>query len=313
MIPSRLKHESRTSMSQLLVERSDHHPSSTGSSSPLPWESPNTSRVRARSYMNPTTSFIAKVSRSGSSGDGLHLGLSSGEALPCTTPSSSPPSPFYAITPLLPTPNTSIPGSSNQSESRSNRSGLQTPPPKSTRVRVFGCPGNSVSEPCSRSTPIANPEVVTTLKDSFARPAHHHTGCLKDQTEAAKPASPHLASQPTPLKGGLNPESVSYTQQHERPQLAVQAFTVTSENQTDQGLHRRRSSSIILASVPFHLPLPCSSASLWPLCFTSHSVHSCMNHYCPRGESDFSLIPYCDPCLAHLGCSEEYSITMSKL
>ncbi|XP_017538725.1 mitogen-activated protein kinase-binding protein 1-like isoform X2 [Pygocentrus nattereri] len=276
MTPSRLKRESRPPLPQLTIERNDsrvhlHHPSSTGSSSPQPWESPNASRhLKARSYMNPTTSFIAKVSRTASIGDGLHLGIPSGDTLPCSGPSTSPTTPY---SPLLPSPSASLVGPCNQTHG-----GSQTPPPKSSKARVFGRSNNPVSDHSSRSTPTAILETAAIHKHSFAGTEHHHTG--------ASFAKDHFASHSVPLKAGLDPEAVSHNPQHERPLLAVQAFTMTSENQTDQGLHRRRSSSIILASVPFHLPLHHCSTVLWPFCFTSpHSVHSCMNHCCQREHS----------------------------
>ncbi|XP_072552931.1 mitogen-activated protein kinase-binding protein 1-like [Salminus brasiliensis] len=285
--PSRLKRESLPPLPQLIMAKSDsrghlHHPSS-GSTSPQPWESPNTSRhLKACSYMSPTTSSIAKVSRAASVGDGLHLGIAGCEASSCSGPSASPTSPSYAAAPRLPSPSTPLPGPCNQNESRLSNSGSQTPPPQSTRTRVFGRTSNS--EHSSRSSSAASTEAAVDIKDCFARAAEHHmdAGC---QMEAAKNVSPHLASQPMSVKAGLHPEGVSQTQQHERPLLAVQAFSVESDSQTDQGLHRRRSSSFILASVPFHLPLHQCTATLWPRCYASpHSVHSCMNHYPLRAE-----------------------------
>ncbi|XP_007232890.3 mitogen-activated protein kinase-binding protein 1 isoform X2 [Astyanax mexicanus] len=280
--PSRLKRESLPPLPQLIMSKSDssrhlYHPSS-GSTSPQPWESPTTSRhAKACSYMSPTTSSIAKVSRAASIGDGLHLGFASGEASSCSGPAASPTSPSHAAAPLLPSPSTPLPG---PCESRLSNSGSQTPPPKSTKGRVFGRSSNSVSEHSSRLSPTDSTEAAAAaaLKDCYARTAEH-------QMEAAKSVSPHPASQPVSVKSSLHPEGVSQSQQHERPLMAVQAFSVTSESQSDQGLHRRRSSSIILASVPFHLPFHQCSATLWPRCFASpHSVHSCMNHYPLRAE-----------------------------
>lgn len=277
--PSRLKRESLP-LTQLIVSKSDsrghhHHPSS-GSTSPQPWESPNTSRhVKACSYMSPTTSSIAKVSRAASVGDGLHLGIASGETSSCSGSAASPTSPSHAAASPLPSPSTPLPGPWTQNESRLSKSGSQTPPPKSTKARGFGRASNSVSEHSCR---------LSSADSSEARTAEHHTDA-GSQMESVKNVSPHLAAQPVSVKASLHPEGVTQTQQHERPLMAVQAFSVTSESQTDQGLHRRRSSSVILASVPFHLPFHQCSATLWPRCFASpHSVHSCMNHYSLRAE-----------------------------
>ncbi|KAL7888260.1 hypothetical protein AOLI_G00032340 [Acnodon oligacanthus] len=227
MTPSRLKRDFRPHLPQLTVERNDsrvhlHHPSSTGPSSPQPWESPNTSRhLKARSYMNPTTSFIAKVSRTASIGDGLHLGMPSGETFPCSGPSTSPTTPY---SPLLPFPSASLLDPCNQTHG-----GSQTPPSKSSKARIFGRSNNPVSDHSSRSTPTAISETAAVQKNSFAGTEHHHmgTGFAKDQVD-------HFASHSVPLKADLDPEGASHNPQHERPLLAVQAFTMTSENQIDQ-------------------------------------------------------------------------------
>ncbi|XP_066532942.1 mitogen-activated protein kinase-binding protein 1-like isoform X3 [Hoplias malabaricus] len=226
MTPSRLKRES-----QLVVDRSDsrlhlHHTSSSESASPQPWESPNTSRYcKVRSYMNPTTSSIAKVSRAVSIGDGLYQGLSSSETFPCSGPSTSLTNP----TPILPLPTSSFPGPFSQSHGVS-----QTPPPK-IKARVFGRSSLPVSEHSSRSSTTANTEAAVILKDSYARAAGHlmDTGCSRVKDEATH-VSPHLDSQPRSLKMGQGPEVVTHSPQNDCSLLAVQSFTVASETQNDQ-------------------------------------------------------------------------------
>ncbi|KAI4885411.1 hypothetical protein NFI96_018041 [Prochilodus magdalenae] len=230
MTPSHLKRESRLPLPQPTVEKNDprvhlNHPSFTGSSSPQPWESPNTSRhLKARSYMSPTTSFIAKVSRAASVGESLHLGVPCGETLPCPGPSTSPTGSSYSNTPL-PSPPTSHPGPSSQTHGGS---------PKSSKACVFGRESNFVSDHFSRATPTAISEAAAIQKDSLARITQHHAvaGCPEDQVERAKAASPHTASHSSPLKASVDSKAVSHSQ-HERPLLAVQALTMT-ESQTDQ-------------------------------------------------------------------------------
>ncbi|XP_059355254.1 mitogen-activated protein kinase-binding protein 1-like [Carassius carassius] len=86
--PSRLRREARPVQLKLSLEKvGPHHPSVTAPSSLQLWDSPSQSRV-LRSYMSPTTSSMAKTSRSASIGDSLHVGSSSCESL-APAPSSS--------------------------------------------------------------------------------------------------------------------------------------------------------------------------------------------------------------------------------
>ncbi|KTF89342.1 hypothetical protein cypCar_00045699, partial [Cyprinus carpio] len=83
--PSRLRREALLKLS--LEKLAPHHASVTAPSSPQPWDSPTQSRV-LRSYMSPTTSSMAKTSRSASIGDSLHVGSSSCESLVIPAPCS---------------------------------------------------------------------------------------------------------------------------------------------------------------------------------------------------------------------------------
>ncbi|XP_042634133.1 mitogen-activated protein kinase-binding protein 1-like isoform X3 [Cyprinus carpio] len=83
--PSRLRREALLKLS--LEKLAPHHASVTAPSSPQPWDSPTQSRV-LRSYMSPTTSSMAKTSRSASIGDSLHVGSSSCESLVIPVPCS---------------------------------------------------------------------------------------------------------------------------------------------------------------------------------------------------------------------------------
>ncbi|XP_052390682.1 mitogen-activated protein kinase-binding protein 1 isoform X2 [Carassius gibelio] len=81
--PSRLRREARPVLLKLSLEKVVPHPPS----SPHPWDSPSQSRV-LRSYMSPTTSSMAKTSRSASVGDSLHVGSSCESLAPASSSSS---------------------------------------------------------------------------------------------------------------------------------------------------------------------------------------------------------------------------------
>ncbi|XP_073709284.1 mitogen-activated protein kinase-binding protein 1-like isoform X2 [Garra rufa] len=211
---SHLRREARPILAKLSLEKMDaRHPSVTAPSSPQPWDSPTQSRVlrSSRSYMSPTTSSMAKVSRSVSIGDGLHLGSGSCETLPIPAPFS--PSSFPTNT-------------------------HKALPSKAVRPRV-----------CQR------------LSGPF-------TECLSRSASSQNLHADPSTSSSSSSSSGTDPEQTqSHTAHAERPRATVKAFSVASDGHDDQGLHRRRSSSVILASVPLLLPLPHSSG-LFPLCFS---------------------------------------------
>ncbi|XP_050995300.1 mitogen-activated protein kinase-binding protein 1-like isoform X2 [Labeo rohita] len=90
LTPSHLRRERRPFLPKLSLEMDARHPSVTAPSSPQPWDSPTQSRVlrSSHSYMSPTASSMAKICRSASIGDGLHLGGGSCESLSIPAPSS---------------------------------------------------------------------------------------------------------------------------------------------------------------------------------------------------------------------------------
>ncbi|KAL0165363.1 hypothetical protein M9458_041116, partial [Cirrhinus mrigala] len=210
LTPSRLRREARPILAKLSLEMDARHPSVTAPSSPQPWDSPTQSRVLrpSRSYMSPTTSFMAKIGRSASIGDGLHLGGGSCESLPIPAPSS--------------------PSCEKSASFLTNAH--KALPSKAVRPRV-----------CQR------------LSGSFAECPSRSASSHNLHSDPSASSSSSTDPQQTPSHA-------------ERPRAAVKAFSVASDAHDDQGLQRRRSSSVILASVPLLLPLPYSSGLL-PLCF----------------------------------------------
>ncbi|KAK1795986.1 hypothetical protein P4O66_009080 [Electrophorus voltai] len=231
---SHLKQESRAPWSQLITDRCDGSlPSPTGSSSPLPWESPGTSRrLKARSYMSPTTSSRAKLHRLASVGDGLHLAVGGGEAISCSGPFRSAACPSLSSTPPRVSLSASLPGLCNSNELRSRCSeGAWTPPPKSSKTRASERTSNPSLEYPSR--PRKSTDAAAHTHACAGTGVHSmDASCLKAQRQAAKPASPLLGRQP--VKDGM--ESFSHAPQRERPLVAVKAFTMTSESQTEENL-----------------------------------------------------------------------------
>ncbi|XP_076852525.1 mitogen-activated protein kinase-binding protein 1-like [Brachyhypopomus gauderio] len=216
---SRLRRESRPPLPQFLTERCDaSFPSPTGSSSPLPWESPGTSRrLKARSYMSPTTSSRAKLHRLASVGEGLHLAAGEDETASSSEPLRSSACPSLSSTPPRTFMSASLPGLCSSSELRPRRSeGVQTLPPTSSKACVSmrnRKPGSECSSRLQSSTNVA------ARAHTCAGAGVHclDADCLRVQEDAAKPASP-----------------LAHTPRRERPLVAVQAFTMGSEGQTDE-------------------------------------------------------------------------------
>ncbi|XP_046692893.1 mitogen-activated protein kinase-binding protein 1-like isoform X3 [Silurus meridionalis] len=231
---SLLKQASRPSTPELLADRNDlifQHPSPTGSTSPQPRESPNTiRRFKVRSYMSPTTSSRAKVSRSMSLKEGLHLNLSSCQTFPCS--GSSPSSPSRVSTPLLPSLSAPLSGSCNQAESRLSLDGC---PPnttaKITKARASARMSNPLSEYPSRSTltPSTNSAAVT---NTFAKIGAQHVdkSYTKGHVELTKSASPIFSS--VSVEDTLGAKTSSHTPQ--RPLVDTQAYNVTCMSRSDQ-------------------------------------------------------------------------------
>ncbi|XP_034169305.2 mitogen-activated protein kinase-binding protein 1 isoform X1 [Pangasianodon hypophthalmus] len=231
---SLLKQASRPSTPELLADRNDsilRHPSPTDSPSPQPWESPNTiRRLKVRSYMSPTTSSRAKVSRSMSLKEGLHLNLSSGQTSPC--PGSSPTSPSRASTALLPSLSAPLPDPCNPAESKLSHGGCPpNPTAKITKARVSARMSNPLSEYPSRSTPTPSTDSPA-VTNTFAKTGvQHGDKCYtKGQVEPTKSVFPIPVSQS--VKDSLGPKSSSHTPHH--PLVDVQAYSVTCKSQSDQ-------------------------------------------------------------------------------
>ncbi|XP_016372850.1 mitogen-activated protein kinase-binding protein 1-like isoform X1 [Sinocyclocheilus rhinocerous] len=182
--PSRLRRAARPVLPKLSLEKvAPHQPSS-----PQPWDSPTQSRV-LRSYMSPTTSSMAKTSRSASIGDSLHVGSSSCESL------------------VLPAPS------------------LLT---NTVRPRV-----------CQRLSRSASSQNL-----------------LSDPSASSSSSSSSSSTDPQ--------QTLSHT-----PRAEVKAFSVASDAPDDQGLPRRRSSSVMLLPLCFS---PFFSLSSSRLCVSDASV-----------------------------------------
>lgn len=233
---SLLKQESRPSTPELLTDKNDsvlQHPSPTDSPSPQPWESPNTiQRLKVRSYMSPTTSSRAKVRRSMSLKEGLHLNLSSGQTSPC--PGSSPTSPCRASTPILPSLSTPLHGPCNPAEPRSSPAGCSpNPAAKITKARVSARMSNPLSEDPNRSTATPSTDSAAVTNAFSNTGIQHRDKCYtKSQVEPTKSVFPIPVCKS--VKDSLEPKTSSHTRQ--LPLVAVQAYSVTSKSQSDQGL-----------------------------------------------------------------------------
>ncbi|KAK3516541.1 hypothetical protein QTP70_021724, partial [Hemibagrus guttatus] len=221
---SLLKPASRPSTPELLAER---HQSPTDSPPPQPWESPSTiRRLKVRSYMSPTTSSRAKVSRSTSFKEGLHLNLSTGQTSPCSR--SFPTGPSRASTPALPSLSATIPGPCSPAESRLSHGGS---PPKSTakitKSRVSARMSSPLSECLSRSTPAPSTESAAGT-NTFAKTGVQHS----DKLHTKGQVQPTKYVLPIPVSDSLGPKTSSHNPQH--PLVDVQAYNVTCKSQCDQ-------------------------------------------------------------------------------
>ncbi|KAF4070758.1 hypothetical protein AMELA_G00277220 [Ameiurus melas] len=232
---SLLKQASGPSTPEVLADRSDsilRHPSPTDSPSPQPWESPNTNRhLKVRSYMSPTTSSRAKISRSMSHKEGLHLNLSSGQTSPC--PGSSPTSPVQASSHLQ-SPSASFPGPCNPAVPRLSYGGCSpNPTAKITKARVSARTSNPLSECPSRSTPTLNTDSAALTNNVTKTGVQHGDKCYtKGQVEPTKNVFPIPFSKSVSVKDSLGPETSSHNQQH--PLVDVQAYSGSCQSQSDQ-------------------------------------------------------------------------------
>lgn len=233
---SLLKQAPGPSTPEVLADRNDsilRHPSPTDSPSPLPWESPNTNRrLKVRSYMSPTTSSRAKISRSMSHKEGLHLNLSSGQTSPC--PGSSPSSPFHASS-LLQSLSAPLPGPCNPAVPRLSYGGCSpNPTAKITKARVSARMSNPLSEYPSRSTPTPSTDSAALSNNVTKTGVQHGDKCYtKGQVEPTKNVFPIPVSQSVSVKDSLSPKTSAHTPQH--PLVDVQAYSVACKSQSDQG------------------------------------------------------------------------------
>ncbi|XP_017311934.1 mitogen-activated protein kinase-binding protein 1 isoform X2 [Ictalurus punctatus] len=232
---SLLKQAPGPSTPEVLADRNDsilRHPSPTDSPSPLPWESPNTNRrLKVRSYMSPTTSSRAKISRSMSHKEGLHLNLSSGQTSPC--PGSSPSSPFHASS-LLQSLSAPLPGPCNPAVPRLSYGGCSpNPTAKITKARVSARMSNPLSEYPSRSTPTPSTDSAALSNNVTKTGVQHGDKCYtKGQVEPTKNVFPIPVSQSVSVKDSLSPKTSAHTPQH--PLVDVQAYSVACKSQSDQ-------------------------------------------------------------------------------
>ncbi|XP_051500928.1 mitogen-activated protein kinase-binding protein 1-like [Myxocyprinus asiaticus] len=217
---SRLRREARPILPKLIIEKNEYkshpqRPSPSTPSSPQSWESPKSSRtLRARSYMSPTTSSRAKITRSVSIGEDLHLVTGSGEILPSTSPSS--PSRMNAPFP-------SYPSSTTPAEPK--HTGPKAVPSKAVKPRLCQRMSSPFSEWPSRST-------TKTRGDGFHEDSSVEFKAL--HVEVNIDSSP-MESVITPCPEDQQPQELfCHTLQSERPQVAVKAFSSTCDTAADQ-------------------------------------------------------------------------------
>ncbi|XP_053344431.1 mitogen-activated protein kinase-binding protein 1-like [Clarias gariepinus] len=214
-----LRQTSRSSTPELHTDGSDstsRHQPATDSPSHQLWESPNAiRRLKVRSYMSPTTSSRAKVSRSLSLKESLHQNLS-GSSL------NSPP---RASIPLLPSLSAPLPGLCNTTETRLSQGGC---PPNPTAKISKSCVSARISNPLTeyprRSTP--TPGTDSTVTSTFVKTGvEHEDKCYtRVQMEPAMSVLPQSMS----VKNTLGPETSSHTLQHP-------LVDATCKKQSDQG------------------------------------------------------------------------------
>ncbi|XP_073667593.1 mitogen-activated protein kinase-binding protein 1-like [Paramisgurnus dabryanus] len=206
LTPTRLRREVYSPLSKLKMEKTDssHRFCPTTPPRPQSWESPNAKQIsRARSYMSPTTSSIAKIARSVSVGDGLCSDVTSRETLPSTLPFS----PLRERDPF-PSRSTTVSCESEHLPSKAVK-------PRSCR-RTIG----SFAEWPSRSSPAHDSHYFH--KDSPAA-EDLHVGANVDHVSAGTIR---------PLSSAGDPETVNRNEtfsRDDRPRAAVKAFSVTSD------------------------------------------------------------------------------------
>uniref|UniRef100_A0AAY4BXH0 Mitogen-activated protein kinase binding protein 1 n=1 Tax=Denticeps clupeoides TaxID=299321 RepID=A0AAY4BXH0_9TELE len=237
--PSRLRRDPSLPLSQNLnQDRGDwNRPSPTTTCAPSlqPWESPSATRsLKTRSYMSPTTSSMAKMSHSSSLGDDLHLGF-----------------PDTGRTPASPIPLSSSPPTSSAFP---RFSAPISPPSKTTLRPCFSLEGTASCSDWHERQTFSGSHRIAPRRELFGSPTEDltHTdlpGICNDDVMMTLPGPP--SERMDTEKFPSSPERSSV------PMVAVQAFSVVSENPSPaSGLRQRRSSSIILASLPLQLPLP---------------------------------------------------------
>ncbi|XP_051951594.1 mitogen-activated protein kinase-binding protein 1-like [Xyrauchen texanus] len=211
---SRLRREARPILPKLIMEKNEcrsQRPSPSAPSSPQSWESPKSSRpLRARSYMSPTTSSRAKITRSVSIGEDLHLVTGSGEILPSTSPSS--PS-------RMNSPFPSYPSSTTPAEPK--HTGPKALPSKAVKPRLCQRMSSPFSEWSSRST------TRTFHEDSSVEFQALHVEANIDSGPTESVITPRPEDQQPH-------ELFCHALQRERPQVAVKAFSVTCDMTADQ-------------------------------------------------------------------------------
>ncbi|XP_030628007.1 mitogen-activated protein kinase-binding protein 1-like [Chanos chanos] len=228
LTPPRPKREGQISKTRLHHTLSAEHTSLQ--------DSPQGQRVlRARSYMNPTTSFMAKISRSVSVGEDIHLSLPVRDSGSSFTPCQSPTSPSRTTPPFLPSPCSSLPESISHESELGRRDSfprtLKTHPLRSTSSQSGGC---IKTRPCPS-------EDTSNLKDPFGRSGnqgvdpdiHSHQDQTQELDVSSKGSSNLSVPVPETLSDSSNPEKCPekfFTSQQEHPLVTVQAFTVTGDN-----------------------------------------------------------------------------------
>ncbi|KAF5908504.1 mitogen-activated protein kinase-binding protein 1-like isoform X1, partial [Clarias magur] len=214
-----LRQTSRPSTPERYTDACDstsRHPAATDPPSAQLWESPNTiRRLKVRSYMSPTTSSRAKVSRSLSLKEGLHQNLSG----------SSPNSPPRASIPLLPSLSAPLPGLSNTTETRLSQGGCPlNPTAKIIKSCVSARMSNPLTEYPRRSTPTPGTDSAAVTSTFVKTGVQHEDKCYtKVQVEAVKSVLPQSMF----VKHSLGPETSSHTLQHP-------LVDVTGKKQSDQ-------------------------------------------------------------------------------
>ncbi|TSK58026.1 Mitogen-activated protein kinase-binding protein 1 [Bagarius yarrelli] len=233
---SLLKQSSRPFTTELLTDTNDSiskHTFLTNPPSPQLWESPNAiRRLKVRSYMSPTTSSKAKVNRSVSLKEGLHLNLSDSQTSSCPGSSSTSPSragdSFLSLSAPLPGPSNPFESGLSHGKCPSN------PTAKTTKSHVSTRLSSPLSEYPSRSTPTPSTDFAastnTFLKTGVLYGDISHT---KGQVQPTKCELPIPISQSVPIKNSSGFKTLSHTPQHPLVDV-LQTCGVTYKSQSDQ-------------------------------------------------------------------------------